>query len=472
MKPSIALALARSSSAADRRRALLIAVSTAIAGGLLLAALHILRLPAEIAAGAASQMPLSGSQQDVDLAPYLTDSGLRPGVVIGALLLTVPVLALTVQALRVGSVARDRRMASLRLAGATPRDIRTIAAAEAGGAAIAGGLLTGPAYLFLWLLVGVLPPPGMRMLTTPDALDLLAWALLVPLAAIAGALAGAVVHGSAVVEPLDVRRRERPSEPGRASIAVLIAGGALVLAGIVVAPLLRRHGAGELGLLVMAMVGLLLVAFAAGPRLVLACARLLGRRHASEALLASRRLRADPRSAGRVAGVLVVCGVALGIEGVLVAELLFDTGFGDDSGFYLTGYAMAALAVLVAATVALLTLLVGAADSLLDARRPLATLAALGVDERGLVRVLALQLSATAVPPIALGAFLGGPLIALLVALSNGDQALGAAVRAFPPSSVTALVAALVLAIVARVAARLLRSLIRAAVDPENLRVA
>jgi len=472
MKLSIALALARTSSVADRRRALLIAVSTAIAGGLLLAALQILRLPAEIAAGAASRMPLSGSQQDADLAPYLTDSGLRPGVVIGALLLTVPVLALIVQALRVGSVARDRRMASLRLAGATPRDIRTIAAVEAGGAAIAGGLLAGPAYLLLWLLVGVLPASGMRMLTTPDALDLLAWALLVPLAAIAGALAGAVVQGRAVVEPLGVRSRDRPPAPGRASLAVLVAGAALVVVGIVAPALLRRHGAGELGVLIMAMMGLVLAAFAAGPRLVLAVARLLGRRHGAEALLASRRLRADPRSAGRVAGVLVVCGVALGIEGVLVAELLFDTGFGDDSGFYLTGYSMAALAVLVAATVALLTLLVGAADSLLDARRPLSTLAALGVDERALVRVLALQLSVTAVPPIALGALLGGPLVALLIALSNGEHALGATVRALPPSFVVALVAALVLGAVARLAARLLRSLIRAAVDPENLRVA
>ena len=74
---------------------------------------------------------------------------------IATLLLTVPVFALAVQALRVGSVARDRRMASLRLAGATPSDVRVIAAAEAGGAALAGGLLAGPAYLLLWILAGV-----------------------------------------------------------------------------------------------------------------------------------------------------------------------------------------------------------------------------------------------------------------------------------------------------------------------------
>ena len=115
-----------------------------------------------------------------------------------------------------------------------------------------------------------------------------------------------------------MRRRGRPPAPGRASLAVLILGIALVLGGLLVFPLLSPHSAGRLSLLVLAMFGLLLAAFAGGPRLVLACARALGRRGGVEALLAARRLRADPRSVGRVAGVLVVCGVALGIEGLLV----------------------------------------------------------------------------------------------------------------------------------------------------------
>jgi hypothetical protein len=386
----------------------------------------------------------------------------------------VPVLALTVQALRVGSVARDRRLASLRLAGATPRDVRVIAAVEAGGAAIAGGLLAGPVYLFVWLLAGVLPPAGARMLDAPDALDLLAWAVLVPLAGIAGAFAGAAVHGRAVVEPLGVRRRSRPPAPGPASLAVLMSGVVLVVAVMVGLPLVADHS-DQLGLLILAMIGLLLAAFAGGPRLVLACARLLGRRRGAEALLAGRHLRADARSAGRVAGVLLVCGIALGFEGFLIVEQTVNGGFGSghDAAFFLTGYGMAALAVLVAAAVALVTLLVGAADALLDARRPLATLAALGVGEGVLVRVLARQLSATAVPAVVAGALIGGiPAVALLGATADGGHALDPAARALGSVAVAAIAAGLALTAAARVAAQLLRPLIRAAIDPENLRVA
>jgi len=126
MTLSTALRLARPASAADRGRFALIAGSIAVAGALVLAAAHILRLPSFDSGTLAADRS--------DLANYVTEGGLRAGVVIATLLLTVPVFALTVQALRIGSVARDRRMASLRLAGATPRDVRVIAAAEAGGA--------------------------------------------------------------------------------------------------------------------------------------------------------------------------------------------------------------------------------------------------------------------------------------------------------------------------------------------------
>ncbi len=129
----------------------------AVAGALLLAALHVLR-------GVGP-----GDGPDVLRRRYATraDPDCASGSSTAAFLLTVPVLALAAQALRVGSVARDRRMAALRLAGATPRDVRVIAAAEAGFAALAGVAFAGPVYVLLWLLVGVLPPPARGCSTRP-----------------------------------------------------------------------------------------------------------------------------------------------------------------------------------------------------------------------------------------------------------------------------------------------------------------
>ncbi len=449
MSAGTAVRLARSGVAADRARFWLVAGSVAFAGAFVLAAAQILGMSIGDAFYAA----------DAGLARFVTEPGLRPGTAAGALLLAVPVLALTAQALRLGSVARDRRVASLRLAGATPRQVRAVAAAECGLAAGAGGLLAGPAGLVVYLLAGVLPPAGARLLDGPDAQDLLVWAALIPLAAAAGACAGAVVEGRAVAEPLGVRRRQEPVAPGAASAAALALGLAAVVAGV-------ASGAGGI---VAAIAGLLVAAFAGGPRLVLAVAGALARRPGVEALLASRRLRADPRSAGRVAGVLLTCGIALGIDVLLLVGQGSGDGFSGDADFYLAGYGLTAIAVAVAALVALVTLLVGAVDGLLDARRPLATLAASGVDERLLGRALTRQLTAIAVPALVAGALAGGPLLALLTGIGDTYGTLWVVVLA---GLGAALAGGMATAAAARLVARLLRPQIRAAIDPENLRAA
>ncbi|MDA0185827.1 hypothetical protein OJ997_36320, partial [Solirubrobacter phytolaccae] len=120
MTAATALRLARSGSRSERWRRRLIAGSVAVAGALLLYVVHLVRAPLDWSSG---------------LARYVIEDGLRVGVATAAVLLVVPVVALTAQALRMGSVARDRRMAALRLAGATPRDVRVVAGVEAARAA-------------------------------------------------------------------------------------------------------------------------------------------------------------------------------------------------------------------------------------------------------------------------------------------------------------------------------------------------
>jgi hypothetical protein len=456
--------LARPVSGADRARFLLISGSTAVAGGLLIAGARVAQLTMASDSGGTFAVPFAGDQTE-GLAPYVTQAGLRPGVVLGAVLLTVPVLALAVQALRVGSVARERRLASLRLAGATPGDVRTVAGVEAGLAAAVGGLLAGPIYGLLWLVLGVMLPFGSRLVPTPTPVDLAVWAGVAAATALGGGVAGAVVQGNVVVDPLGVRRRAGDDSRSRwVNRGALTIGSLLLVGGWLAASPDRGL---ELVVLVAAILGILLLAFAGGSRLVRRRGRRLQRRGTAEDLLAGARLAAEPRAPGRVAAVLAVCGFALGLEAVIVTGLFGQDGpQGQDLGFYLTGFGMAGVGVLLAVVIAVLTLLVGAADQLLDARRPLASLAALGVDRTTLERVLRRQQSAAAVPSVLVGTGLGG----LAAAVLGGDDAsLGAGLLG---CGLAALVAAVAVSVAVRATTRLLRSRLTAVLDPENLRVA
>lgn len=474
MRTSVAWNLARPASRTDRTRLLLVTGTTAVAGALLLGGARIARLGVNtdvgstwVRTGDGSLVQVFGGQQS-DLAPYVSQSGLRPGVVMGAALLAVPVLALAVQGLRLGSVARERRLAALRLAGATPTDVRRVAALEAGTAAALGGLLAGPAYLGLWLVLGVLLSRGDRLLPAPGWLDVPFWLAVVLLASIAGAAAGWFLQGRTIVDPLGVRTRRsnRPTRRGflRADSVTFLIGAFLLVASFV---MIREGGSGEIALMAVAVLGLLVAVFAAAPRLVARRGRSLATRRGVANLLAGRRLTDDPRTTGRVCAVLSLCGVALGVEAVGVWDLVVDPegeNFGQDLSFYLTGYGLAAAGVAVAAAVAAVTLVVGVADQLTDARRPLAALRALGADEKVLLTAMRRQQTATAVPAVISGVVIGGIAFGLL--LSGGFATLTSAVV------IGVLLAWGLVTGVTRLAVRALRSRLVEATDPENLRVA
>jgi hypothetical protein len=458
VKLGTAALLARPRSPADRGRLQLLAGSTAVAGGLLIAAARIARL----SLGGGDDSFVGPGSPTHDLAPYLQESGLRPGVVLGALLMAVPVFALAAQALRVGSVARDRRMSALRLGGATARDVRAVAAAEAGGAALVGGLLAGPVYLALYVVLGRLLPGGERLLPTPSAADVVVWLASVAVLGALGAVAGAAVERRVLTDPLGVHRRLGAAPPGRPSAWASMTGLVVVAIGFS-----RINSDSSFLSPVLIVTGLLGTAFALAPLAARRRGRRLARRGSARDLLAGSRLAAEPRSAGRVAAVLAVCGVALGLEAGLVADLRGQS----DLSYYLTGYAMASVGVLVAVVIAVLTLLVGAADQLLDARRPLASLAALGVDEQTLLGVLRRQLGSTAVPAVVAGVVVGG--VGSVVLLSDGNgNVVGVGGLALGLVLTAAILGGGLVSLVCRLAAVLLRSRLREAIDPENLRVA
>jgi hypothetical protein len=103
-------------------------------------------------AAAAALASLSGRQVSVPFAHGLLDRpGERSGVILTLLLLLVPVLGFLGQCARIGAVHRDRRLAALRLAGASPRQVRRIAALESGLACLAGSAVTA-AFCALFVL--------------------------------------------------------------------------------------------------------------------------------------------------------------------------------------------------------------------------------------------------------------------------------------------------------------------------------
>lgn len=114
------LQLVRPRSATDRSRFRLLVLTTALAGAFLLAAWRIKRLG------------FDGDLRSQQYSNFIQEGGLRSGVALAAFLLAVASCLLAYQALRLGTAARDRRLAAFRLAGATPRQVRGLGAVEAG----------------------------------------------------------------------------------------------------------------------------------------------------------------------------------------------------------------------------------------------------------------------------------------------------------------------------------------------------
>ena len=96
-----------------------------------------------------------------------------------------------------------------------------------------------------------------------------------------------------------------------------------------------------------------------GPLLVRFSAGRLARPRGAVPLLAASRTIADPYSLGRVAGVLGVCGIALGVELEQSISLLFEDDI-SDRGFYPTGFALAGAATAFAVLTGAFTMVVGA----------------------------------------------------------------------------------------------------------------
>ncbi|MCX3286255.1 ABC transporter permease [Streptomyces sp. NEAU-H22] len=398
----LAWELTRGSDRGEWWRVALTATGAALATGFALAAVALAALRGQY------NVPVA--------AGLLNQPGTRSGVIAGLLLLLVPVLGFLGQCARIGAVHRDRRLAGLRLAGATPWQVRRIAALETGLACLLGSAV---ATVFTVLLL-------LRLWDRPTAPAWAGIALVAVAVPLLGATAGALALRRVVASPLGRVRRIAPPRTGRGPGLLFLAGLLLVGAATLFAVLSassaasNRPSAG----LPLTMVGAVLAVGAGSVWLSGAVAKVTGRILAARArsaamLIAAERLRDDPWAAARThAAVLLVTVVGTGFMGIreVLGDMVRARRFSERADYYLTGLDLTGAAIAAAFAITLSGLAVGTAESLATRRRGLAAQAAAGVPRAVLGRSLLLE---TALPlaPAVLLAGLGGTAIGTWYAL-------------------------------------------------------
>lgn len=355
-------------------------------------------------------MRLDGSVGDGLIDP-IADPGLRPGAIFGLALTLVPIVLVLDQAVRLGTSHRRTRYAALAVAGAGPRELRRWGAIEVGVPVAIGAIAAWPAYLVLYVLLGVAlrsAAPSSALVPTsvgPGPLGLFVSLALVIYGILAGGRAGARLG-----EPLPVARGVRPA-PRPWGVVPLVGG--VVLASL----LSSQPYSNDVAYLVTFAAAALLILGLAGlvPWTARHVALRVGRRTSDAAtLLAAQRLAADPRPAGRAAA--AVGGVVLVIvtAAQFIADVLAPGTGADDAAYYVQpAVLVVALAVLGAALVALALALHGV-ETLLERRREWAALVAVGVPAAVVLRSLRLEALLATLPVAVLTAVLGSAGVVVL----------------------------------------------------------
>jgi hypothetical protein len=427
VKPATLARLALAGSRTDTLRVVFTAVSSALAAVTLLAAATVAAVP-EL--GVTPDGVVNFNHYRADL---LAQPGLRPGVVATLLLVALPILALAGQSIRFGSPARDRRLAAVRLAGATPTQAVVLAAGETAVSALLGSVLGLGGYLLLRWALDRRAPDGRLQLPTdvlPSTGLIAVILLIVPVLA---ALAGAFLLRKVIITPLGVVRRTRDRKPS-------VLPGVLIIAGVFASLVIRPFG-GVLSTMALAAIGTVFI-LAAILGVILGtgwiahtAGRLLhryGRRPAM--LLAGRQLMADPWSGSRtlaalLAAVIIGAGV-YGYRALLTtrfaaedrASRMLGEKTGQDTAFYFNAIGLINLTVDLALVVAAAGVLIALAEGIVARRRAYAALVAVGVPRRTLGEAIAWQTLAPLVPAILVALAVGAGLCRTMATTATAQQ--------------------------------------------------
>lgn len=357
------------------------------------------------AATVASIGPLDGPYR---LQP-LNETGLRPGVIVVLLLLCVPILAFVGQCVRVGAPGRDRRLAAFRMAGGTPRDVRTIVAFETGLAAVAGALIGAVVYALLHRTLHT--PAGRQPLLPTDVWP--TWWLFVVVCALvptAATVASLLALRKVSISPFGVLRHRTLRPPTLLPAVAFVVGAVGLAVWGQAAELLGLSAEGDIGpyagvallLFVLAVAGLIFGS-AAGAYLV---GSLLAPRTGRPALLiASRRMVDAPYTASRASSVVVLVVMLGSAVQATRANFLTFTDPGDP--FYRDTFTLLDIVLGVGVAISVAGLLVVAAEGVIARRRTLASLAASGTPRPVLAEAIMLETVLPLLPAVLLATTAG-----------------------------------------------------------------
>ncbi|MEV5848705.1 FtsX-like permease family protein [Streptomyces sp. NPDC051985] len=239
---------------------------------------------------------------------------------LGGALLIVPVIVLAAAAGRLGTARREQRLAALRLAGATPRQILAMTGVEAAAVGLAGALTGALVYLMLLPVLADVPY-GIGSWYVSEVWVGVPWLLAVVTAvALLTAFSAVTTLRGVARSPLGVAQQ---SSARRTRMVRLLLFTAIV--GFVV---ISAQGGGASS---MQQLGLIVLVYGAfwivGPWVVDRLGRVAGRLARRPAtLLAARRLSDDPRGAWRTVSGLVLAGFVAGF--FTVGQIgIFDTRY-------------------------------------------------------------------------------------------------------------------------------------------------
>jgi FtsX-like permease family protein len=253
--------------------------------------------------------------------------GVKLLIITGVAGLLVPTLVFVATSTRLSAASRERRLAAIRLVGATPAQARLLAAVESGLAAAIGSVLGVALFFAFRPLVASLSLAGYRWFPSDIAPPI--WqAVMVMLAAPALAVAASTLSlRRLILSPLGVARRARARRAGARRALPLTLGMAGLGLCWLVRPTVNRGGTGSLVLLAVSFVLVLVGLAAVAPWLGAAAGSLLSRgERGLGALLGARRLQADPTASGRVVAAMALLVFGAGLVHAFVRDSVTPGG--------------------------------------------------------------------------------------------------------------------------------------------------